>query len=158
MTASEVESQPRWLDDDEKAAWLAFLAARARIDRVLDRQLTRDAGLPHAYYQVLAMLSDSPDRTTRMSDLARDTNSSQSRMSHAVARLEALGWVRREPCPTDARGQLAVLTDDGFAVLAAAAPGHVEAVRRVLFDHLSRAQVRALAEAFRAVEDAGTEA
>lgn len=76
-----------------------------------------------------------------MSDLAEAAGSSRSRLSHAVARLEAAGWVRREECPTDRRGQVALLTDEGFATLAAAAPGHVEGVRRHLFDALSPAQV-----------------
>jgi len=79
-----------------------------------------------------------------MSSLAEATNSSQSRISHAVARLEEAGWVRREQCPHDRRGLVAVLTDAGLAVLAEAAPGHVRAVREHLFDQLSPEQVRQL--------------
>ncbi|MEV0005747.1 MarR family transcriptional regulator [Micromonospora sp. NPDC050980] len=131
----------RWLNPDEQRTWRAFLAASRALMETLDRELQRDAGLPHAYYEILVRLSEAPDRRLRMSDLAEVTGSSRSRLSHAAARLEAAGWVRREDCPTDRRGQLAVLTDDGFATLAAAAPGHVDGVRRHLFDALSPAQV-----------------
>jgi DNA-binding MarR family transcriptional regulator len=96
-------------------------------------------------------LSEAPDRMLRMSELAAEVNSSQSRLSHAVARLEERGWVRREPCAADRRVSWAVLTDEGFAVLAAAAPGHVEAVRRSFFDLLDPEQVRQLTEICAAV-------
>src|SRR4051794_4568835 len=96
----------------------------------LDGELQRDAGLPLAYYQALAMLSEAPDRTLRMSALAQQTWSSRSRLSHAVDRLEEKGWVRRLTCPGDRRGAYAQLTDAGYAVLNAAAPAHVESVRR----------------------------
>ncbi|MGX4655722.1 MarR family winged helix-turn-helix transcriptional regulator [Micromonospora sp. SCSIO 07396] len=131
----------RWLDPDEQQTWRAFLTASRALSDTLDRELQRDAGMPHAYYEILVRLSEVPDRQLRMSDLADLTGSSRSRLSHAVARLETAGWVRREDCPTDRRGQVAVLTDAGFATLAAAAPGHVEGVRRHLFDALSPAQV-----------------
>ncbi|SIN40653.1 MarR family winged helix-turn-helix transcriptional regulator [Micromonospora cremea] len=131
----------RWLDPDEQRTWRAFLTASRALMETLDRELQRDAGMPHAYYEILVRLSETPDRRLRMSDLAEATGSSRSRLSHAVARLEAAGWVRREECATDRRGQVALLTDAGFAALAAAAPGHVEGVRRHLFDALSPAQV-----------------
>ncbi|MGC4889008.1 MarR family winged helix-turn-helix transcriptional regulator [Micromonospora sp. DT227] len=131
----------RWLDPDEQRTWRAFLAASRALMDTLDRDLQRDAGMPHAYYEILVRLSEAPGRRLRMSELADATGSSRSRLSHAAARLEAAGWIRREDCPTDRRGQLAVLTDDGFATLTAAAPGHVEGVRRHLFDALSPAQV-----------------
>ncbi|MET8349133.1 MULTISPECIES: MarR family transcriptional regulator [unclassified Micromonospora] len=131
----------RWLDSDEQRTWRAFLTASRALMDTLDRELQRDAGMPHAYYEILVRLSEAPDRRLRMSDLAEATGSSRSRLSHAVARLEAAGWVRREECATDRRGQVALLTDAGFATLAAAAPGHVEGVRRHLFDALSPAQV-----------------
>ncbi|MEH0825176.1 MULTISPECIES: MarR family winged helix-turn-helix transcriptional regulator [unclassified Micromonospora] len=131
----------RWLDPDEQRTWRAFLTASRALMDTLDRELQRDAGMPHAYYEILVRLSEAPGRQLRMSELADATGSSRSRLSHAAARLEAAGWIRREDCPTDRRGQVAVLTDDGFAVLAAAAPGHVEGVRRHLFDALSPAQV-----------------
>ncbi|HKT05599.1 MAG TPA: MarR family transcriptional regulator [Rugosimonospora sp.] len=135
-----------WLDPEQQEAWRALLATWQLLDAALDRQLQRDAGMPHAYYMVLAMLSEAPARTLRMTDLAQMVQSSQSRMSHAIARLEERGWVRREPCATDKRGQNAVLTDAGYAVLEAAAPGHVQAVRDSFFDQLSVEQVRQLRE------------
>ncbi|MCG5465613.1 MarR family transcriptional regulator [Micromonospora sp. NPDC053740] len=131
----------RWLDPDEQRTWRAYLTASRVLMDTLDRELQRDAGMPHAYYEILVQLSEAPGRQLRMSQLAQAAGSSRSRLSHAVARLEAAGWVRREDCPTDRRGQIAVLTDEGFATLAAAAPGHVEGVRQHLFDALSPAQV-----------------
>jgi DNA-binding MarR family transcriptional regulator len=139
-------ADPRWLDDEEQRTWRTFLAASQLLNSALDAQLQRDAGMPHTYYIVLAMLSEAPGRTLRMNELAAIANSSQSRLSHAVARLEERGWVRREPCPSDKRGHLAVLTDAGYEVLVATAPGHVEAVRENLFDQLTPEQVRQLRE------------
>lgn len=106
--------------------------------------------MPHTYYLILAMLSEAPQRTLRMSDLAAVAGTSQSRLSHAAARLEEAGWIERRRCPTDKRGFLATLTDDGFAVLEATAPGHVEAVRSTIFDPLTPDQVdqlKAIADA-----------
>ncbi|MEV6690932.1 MarR family transcriptional regulator [Micromonospora sp. NPDC051196] len=143
----------RWLNPDEQRTWRAFLAASRALMDTLDRELQRDAGMPHAYYEILVRLSEAPERRLRMSELADATGSSRSRLSHAVARLEADGWVRRENCPTDRRGQIARLTDDGFATLAAAAPGHVEGVRRHLFDALSPAQVDQLRRISEALTD-----
>jgi DNA-binding MarR family transcriptional regulator len=134
----------RWLDEEEQRTWRSFLtASRLFFDRV-ERQLQHDAGLPHAYYEILVRLSEAPDRMLRMSRLASTSLSSRSRLSHAVARLEEAGWVRRRPCPSDRRGSLAELTDAGLARLEAAAPGHVEEVRTLLFDRLTREQQAAL--------------
>lgn len=138
--------EPRWLDDDERATWLAFVFGTRLFWEEVERDLQGDARLPFGYYEILVMLADAPGRTLRMSDLAAATQSSRSRLSHAVARLEGEGWVRREECPTDRRGANAVLTDAGFAALAAAAPAHVESVRRHLFDQLSPEQVGHLRE------------
>jgi DNA-binding MarR family transcriptional regulator len=145
------EDATRWLDAQEQHAWRSFLRAAAAIDEALDRQLQRDAGMPHAYYQVLAMLSEAPDRTLRMSQLAELTISSASRLSHAVSRLEERGWVRREKHPTDRRGALAVLTDAGWDVVREVAPGHVDAVREAMFGSLTDEQASALGEALRAI-------
>jgi DNA-binding MarR family transcriptional regulator len=142
-----------WLTEDQLTAWLTFQASTTLLEAALDRQLQRDSGLPHAYYLILAMLSDVPGRTLRMSDLAAMTQSSQSRLSHAVARLERNGWIRRVPCPDDRRSTLARLTDAGFDVLAAAAPGHVATVRRHVFDRLTAEQVAQLREISRTVLD-----
>jgi DNA-binding MarR family transcriptional regulator len=134
----------RWLDDEEQPAWRAFVAASRYVFDQLDRQLQSDAGMPHAYYEILVRLSDAPGHSMRMSELAALTGSSRSRLSHAVARLEERGWVRRTDCLDDRRGQLAVLTDAGFAALRSAAPGHVGAVRAHVLDRLSPTQIRQL--------------
>ena len=139
-------AEPRWLSPDEQRVWRDFLTATRLLFDQLDRELQRDAGLSHADYEVLVRLSESAGRRLRMSELADASQASRSRLSHAVARLEAAGWIRRESCPTDRRGTLAVLTDAGFAALAAAAPGHVDGVRRHLFDSLDAGQTARLGE------------
>jgi len=131
----------RWLSAEEQRAWRAYLRAARLLADVLEAQLQRDSGMPHAYYEILVRLSEAPERTLRMTQLAGRTGSSRSRLSHAVARLEERGWVERRSCPTDKRGQLAVLTDAGFEALADAAPGHVERVRTALLDPLTPAQI-----------------
>ena len=141
----------RWLDEEQQRVWRAWLSVSELVPRVLDAQLQRDAGLSHAAYVVLAMLSEAPGRARRMSDLARRANQSQSRLSHTVGRLEERGWVRRERASEDGRGNLAVLTDAGWDVVRQAAPGHVEAVREALFDPLSPEQTRVLREALEQV-------
>ncbi|WP_347404666.1 MarR family transcriptional regulator [Solwaraspora sp. WMMD1047] len=143
----------RWLDPDEQRTWRAFLTASRGLMETLDRELQRDAGMPHAYYEILVRLSEAPGRRLRMSELAKLNSSSRSRLSHAAARLEESGWVRRESCPTDRRGQVAVLTEAGFQALAAAAPGHVEGVRRHLFDQLSPAEIDQLRRISEALAD-----
>jgi DNA-binding MarR family transcriptional regulator len=141
-----VTRDTQWLDAEQQRTWRAFLSAdRLLFDR-LERQLQRDAGMPHAYYEILVRLSEAPDRTLRMSRLASSALSSRSRLSHAVARLEEAGWVRRRACPDDRRGSFAELTDAGLAKLREAAPGHVDAVRSCLFDPLTPEQQRALGE------------
>ena len=144
---------PGWLDDEQQRTWRAWLAVAELLPRVLDAQLQRDAGITHAAYVVLAMLSESPDRSRRMSDLARRANQSQSRLSHTVARLEERGWVRRERSPDDGRGNVAVLTDAGWDVVRSVAPGHVEAVRSAFFDPLQPAEQRALGAALQRIVD-----
>lgn len=139
-----------WLDASEQRAWRAFLETTIRVQAELERDL-RAAGLTHPYYEILVRLSEAPGWTLRMSALAERSVSSRSRLSHAVARLEEQGFVRREECADDRRGQLAVLTDPGFEALVAAAPGHVRTVRRVLLDALTPAQVLALGEISAAV-------
>ena len=138
--------QPRWLDPDERRAWLKLVAVVTLLPAALDSQLQRDADLTHTGYMVLAMLSESPGRRLRMSEVASRTNSSAPRVSHVVRKLEDRGWVRREADPADGRGQFAVLTDAGWEHIVATAPGHVEAVRRMVFDVLEREDVAALEE------------
>lgn len=136
----------RWLTAEEQQAWRAYLEATYLLMDALDRQLQQDAGIPHGYYEILVRLSESPDRSMRMSRLADLTRSSRSRLSHAVARLEERGWVERVDCATDRRGQLAHLTDDGFAALEDAAPGHVETVHTHFVDPLTPEQLHHLAD------------
>ena len=136
----------RWLNEDEQRTWRAFLGATRLVFEQLDRELQHDSQMPHGYYEILVRLSEAPDRALRMSALADRSQSSRSRLSHAVARLEENGWVRRESCPDDKRGQIARLTDAGFAALEAAAPAHVEGVRTHVFDPLTADQVRQLGE------------
>src|SRR5258707_5925484 len=136
----------RWLTEEEQRAWRLFLQACQSVFAATDAQLARDSGLPHGYYEILVHLSEAPNRALRMTQLAEASTSSKSRLSHAVARLEERGWVQRMDCPTDRRGKIAQLTDEGFAALAAAAPGHVEQVRRSLIDQLTPEQIEHLRE------------
>ncbi len=136
--------EPRWLDAEEQQAWRAWLYSSQLLQDRLDRELTHRTGISHAYYEILVQLSETPGRSLRMSELADRCLSSRSRLSHAVSRLEERGWVRRQVCPEDGRGQLAVLTDEGFAALESAARVHVDGVRRHLFDQLTADQVEHL--------------
>lgn len=142
---------PRWLNPDEQRAWRAFYGAAQLLLDQLDRELQRDANMPHAYYEILVVLSEAPERSLRMSELAVLTRSSRSRLSHAASKLEEYGWLRRVDCPTDRRGQIAELTQAGYAALVAAAPGHVEGVRTHLFDQLTPEQVEQMREISEAV-------
>src|SRR5262245_39995629 len=134
----------RWLTDEERQTWLAVLGLLVRLPAALDAQLQRDAGMNNFEYQVLAGLSQSPDRTMRMSRLALLANGSLSRISHVVNRLEKRGWVTRAPDPTDGRYILATLTDDGMTKLVDTAPSHVETVRELIFDPLTTEQTHQL--------------
>jgi len=126
-----------WLSDEQQAAWRPFVALLLRLPAALDTQLQKDAGITQFDYLVLSGLSEAPGRTLRMSELAATANSSLSRLSHVVSRLEAKGWVRREPCPGDGRFINAVLTDEGWEKVKETAPGHVAAVRELLIDTLT---------------------
>lgn len=139
--------EPRWLTDEEQQAWRPFAALLFRLPAALDAQLQRDAQITHFEYMVLISLSEAPDRTLRMSDLAAMASGSLSRLSHVVSRLERRGWVRREPCPGDGRFINAVLTGDGFAKVVETAPGHVETVRKLIVDALTAGEFRALGAA-----------
>jgi DNA-binding MarR family transcriptional regulator len=139
--------EPRWLSSTEKEAWQAVAALMLQLPGPLDAQLQQDSGLTLFEYLVLSSLSMAPDRTSRMSELARLANGSQSRLSNVARRLEERGWLRREPDPTDGRSTVARLTDSGWDVVRAAAPGHVEAVRRMVIDPLTGPQLEALSAA-----------
>jgi len=131
------QPEPNWLTDTEQAAWANLVRLIMLLPSALDRQLRDGAGIPHAYFGILARLSAEPCRALRMTDLARHANTTTSRLSHAVSTLEEQGWIERQPSPTDKRGQIARLTDAGMALLQAAAPDHVAEVRRLVFDHLT---------------------
>ncbi|KOG30105.1 MULTISPECIES: MarR family winged helix-turn-helix transcriptional regulator [Streptomyces] len=146
-------TEPRWLTDEEQHVWRAYLHATTLLEDHLDRQLQRDAGMPHIYYGLLVQLSQAPRRRLRMTELAKSAKITRSRLSHAVARLEKNGWVRRENCPSDKRGQFARLTDEGTEVLRRNAPGHVAAVRQALFDRLSPEQVKQLGTIMRVMAE-----
>lgn len=134
----------RWLTRREQRAWRRFAAVLSWLPAELDGQLQRDAEVTHFGYWVMAALSEAPQRALRMSELAAMAHGSQSRLSHLVAKLERQGWVRRERAADDGRGQVAVLTDAGYDKLVATAPGHVTAVRRMVFDALTAEQVEQL--------------
>ena len=114
--------QPRWLDDEERAAWLRLVGVVELLPGVLDTQLRQDSGLSHFEYFSLAMLSEAPDHTLRMGALAQRTNATLPRLSHVISRLESRGW----------------------DTVVAAAPGHVDAVRHFVLDPLTREQLREL--------------
>jgi len=134
----------RWLTDEQQTAWRPFAAVLFRLPSLLDAQLQKDAGIGHFEYMVLAHLSEAPGRALRMSELAAIASGSLSRLSHVVARLEAKGWVRREPCPGDGRFINAVLTDAGWQKIVETAPGHVAAVQKLLIETLTPEDLRSL--------------
>src|SRR6188768_3918911 len=115
----------RWLSDDERGAWVRLAAVLELLPGVLDTQLRRDADLTHFEYFLLAMLSEAPDRTLRMTSLAQRTNATLPRLSHVVRRLEDRGLVERFPCPADRRATNARLTNAGWRKVQQSAPGHV---------------------------------
>ncbi|BAS09254.1 uncharacterized HTH-type transcriptional regulator YdcH [Arthrobacter sp. Hiyo4] len=140
----ERAEEPRWLNSEEREVWLTLVAVIMKLPAALDAQLQQDAGISHFEYMVLAGLSEAPARTRRMSDLADFTESGLPRLSQVVSRLEKRGWVHRSTDPADGRITLATLTDEGWAKITRTAPGHVEAVRTLVFDPLTKAQSRQL--------------
>ncbi|WP_431913182.1 MarR family winged helix-turn-helix transcriptional regulator [Micromonospora carbonacea] len=134
----------RWLDDDQQRAWRAYLRMQAELAARLGRQLQADSGLSFADYGVLVRLAEAPDGRLRPFALQRDLQWEQSRLSHHLGRMQRRGLVDREECPQDARGAFVVLTAAGRAAIEAAAPAHVDTVRRLVFDRLDPDEVRAL--------------
>lgn len=146
MTAA---GDPRWLDDREQQTWRAYLMASAWLNVKLAEDL-RPFGIDLNEYEVLVCLSEAPDRSLRMSELAEQAHQSRSRLTHTVTRLEHNGFVTRKRSPHDRRGVSAVLTDEGLALLQKAAPGHVNAVRRYLVDPIGPDDFAALGRAMEA--------
>jgi DNA-binding MarR family transcriptional regulator len=138
-------TEVKWLTEEERAAWLKFAAVLELLPGVLDAQLTVDENLTHFDYYVLAMLSEAPDRTLRMTALAGRTNATLPRLSRVVSRLEGEGYLERTPCREDGRATNATLTPTGWGKVVDAAPGHVATVRAFVIDALTPAQVRQLA-------------
>ena len=134
----------RWLDQDEQAAWVRLAAVVELLPGVLEAQLRRDADLSHFEYWVLAMLSEAPERTLRMTALASRTSATLSRLSHVVTRLESRGLLERFPCPEDRRATNAQLTPAGWDLVVASAPGHLETVRTYVVDALTPRQLTQL--------------
>ena len=137
-------AEPRWLDPDEQAAWRSYLRMAGKLSAHLNRQLQADSELSLADFDVLVHLTDVPEQRLRVVELARELEWEKSRLSHHVARMERRGLVRREECEDDGRGSYIVLTPAGLAAIEGAAPGHVEAVRAVVFDALTPEQVAVL--------------
>lgn len=138
-----------WLDPDERGAWVALVRTMLRLPATLDTQLQREAGVTFFEYLVIAMLSETDDRTLQMSELADLTAASLSRLSHVVSRMESRGLVRRERIPGTGRRTAATLTDEGLALIEGAAPDHVVHVRSLVVDAVDRddlAAVRRVAE------------
>lgn len=141
---NDADPPTEWLTDGEIDSWLSVVRLMTWLPWSIEQQLRRDSNLGMVEYQVLAMLSKSPEWTMRMSSLAVVTNASMSRLSHLFTRLEARGLVRREPDPSDGRFTNAIITNEGFKTLGDAAPAHVAHVRSVVIDALSPEQLRRL--------------
>jgi DNA-binding MarR family transcriptional regulator len=150
---TETEDAPTtWLSEAEQSAWRLHLD----VSRLLMHQLERDLqpfGLTNNDYEILVNLSEAPDRRMRMSDLAKSTLQSKSRLSHQITRMESTGLVRREDCESDRRGLYAVLTDQGWATMSEVAPRHVSSVRRHFIDMLTPGSLTAYREALQPVAD-----
>lgn len=139
-------TETRWLSTEERTAWLKFAAVLELLPGVLDAQLSAEEDLTHFDYFVLAMLSDAPERTLRMTALAARTNATLARLSRVVSRLERAGFVMRSPCPTDRRATNVTLTPAGWEKVGHAAPGHVATVRSFVIDALSAGEIEQLAD------------
>ena len=138
--------EPRWLNQTEMRAWVGFFDTSNLVQQQIDRQLREEGGVTPAQYEILVRLAAAPNRARRMSELADELVASRGGLTYQISQLERAGLVRRETCPTDERGLLAILTDAGYQVLERTAPGHVRAVRESLIDILSPQQVAQLAE------------
>ena len=144
------KGEPKWLSPTEMAAWRRYIVASRRLIEALDTDLDQH-DLSMADYEILAQLSDAPDRRMRMAELAEIAMLSRSRLSHRMKVMEEAGWVRREACPDDKRGFFAVMTAKGWKAIVAAAPDHVASVRSRFVDKLSKADQIVLAEIFERV-------
>ena len=142
---------PKWLNPREMKAWRSYIIASRRLLDALDSDLTGH-DLSMADYEVLAQLSDAPDRRMRMSELAEIAMLSKSRLSHRMKVMEKAGWVKREECESDKRGYFAVMTEKGWKAILKAAPDHVDSVRNRFVDHLTVKDQEELAKIFDRVQ------
>ena len=150
--AGQNATAPRWLNAAEMKAWRRYIIASRRLLEALDNDL-EGHDLSMADYEILAQLSDAPERKMRMSELAEIALLSRSRLSHRMKVMEKAGWVKREACPSDKRGYFAVMTAKGWKAIVAAAPDHVESVRSRFIDHLTTADQEVIASIFNRIED-----
>lgn len=148
----ENATAPAWLNPAEMAAWRSYIIASRRLLEALDNDLSGH-DLSMADYEILAQLSDAPDRRLRMSELAEITLLSRSRLSHRMKVMEKAGWVKREACPSDKRGYFAVMTSKGWKAIVAAAPAHVESVRTRFIAHLSKQDQEIVTGIFSRIEE-----
>ncbi len=147
----ENATAPKWLTPSEMVAWRTYIIASRQLLAALDADLKEhDLTLPD--YEILALLSDAPDRQMRMSELAKIALLSRSRLSHRMKVMEKAGWLKREPCPVDKRGYFAVMTPKGWKAIVAAAPDHVQSVRARFVDHLTKADQQVIAQIFERIE------
>jgi|SRR5437868_10585593 len=144
-------SEPRWLDAAQQRDWRAYVDGSVRLTEVMDRDLKTKHGLSVSEYEILVRLSEAPDRRLRMAELADNASQSRSRLSHTCSRLESKGLVTRDSCPSDKRGVIAHLTDEGFAALERAARDHVETVRAHFIDVVEPGDLEAIGRAFAAI-------
>jgi len=149
--SSENATAPKWLTPSEMVAWRRYIIASRQLLAALDADLKEhDLTLPD--YEILALLSDAPDRQMRMSELAKIALLSRSRLSHRMKVMEKAGWLKREPCPVDKRGYFAVMTPKGWKAIVAAAPDHVESVRARFLDHITKSDQQVIAQIFERIE------
>ena len=144
MTTGASATQVRWLSSPEQRSWRAWLSAGQLLQERLEKDLKSSHGLSMAEYEVMVRLSEAPGRRLRMSELAGRTLASKSRLSHQVSRMEEQGLVRREECTEDRRGAFAVMTQEGWQTLVAAAPDHVGSVRSWFVDAMTPAEFEQL--------------
>src|SRR5437868_10008699 len=142
--STNIEGEPKWLNEREARAWLGYRRMNLLLNRRLARDLAHDSGLSEADYDVLSNLSESPEATKRLTELAAHMKWSKSRLSHHITRMQQRGLVTRREHPSDGRGALVVLTDEGLRTIQKAAPDHVRSVRRHFIDLLTPEELEAL--------------
>lgn len=143
----------RWLSDEEQRLWRSYLDVTRMLFQDLDKQLLRDAGISFTDFEILVLLSEALDKRMRMCDIAEASTTTRSGITRAISRMETAGWVRRVECESDKRGAWAELTDRGTAILTEASPGHVDAVRKGMFDALDPHDVSIMGTAFTEMRD-----